>query len=301
MPKLVVFGSVAFDSIKTPFGSVERTLGGSAAYASVAASFFTKPGIVSIVGSDFPEEEMDFLKQKGVDLQGLSIQQGKTFFWKGEYGFDINDAKTVEVNMNVLENFKPRLPEDYRKADFLLLGANDPETQLDLIQQMEKKPKLVIADTRDYYIERKNDKVLEVVKKTDVCLMNDSEARLLFNTPNLMQAAREILKLDSDLAIIKKGEHGALLCTEKGAFVAPAYPLAEVADPTGCGDCFAGALMGYLAKEGRVDEELMRKALMYGSAVASFNAEGMGMEMLRGLTLKDINKRFEEFKEIVRF
>jgi len=301
MPKVVVFGSVAFDSIKTPFGSAEKILGGSATYASVAASFFSKPGIVSIVGSDFPEEEMDFLKQKGIDLQGLEIAQGKTFFWKGEYGFDINSAKTIQVDMNVLGNFKPQMPEEYRKADFLLLGASNPATQLDLIKQMEKKPKLVIADTRDYYIERQKEEVLKVVKESDICLMNDSEARMLFNTPNLMQAAKEILKLDSDLAIIKKGEHGALLCTEKGAFAAPAYPLENVVDPTGCGDCFAGALIGFLAKEGKVDEDTMRKAIMYGSTVASFNAEGMGLERLRTLKMQEIEKRFNGFKEIVRF
>jgi ribokinase len=301
MAGLVVFGSVAFDSIKTPFGSVEKTLGGSGAYASIAASFFAKPGIVSAVGSDFPTEEMDFLKKKGIDLEGLELLQGKTFYWKGEYGHDINSAKTIDVQFNVLKGFRPKLPEEYRKADFLLLGNNDPEDQLAVLGQMEKRPTLVIADTMNYYIEHKRDKVLEVVKKSDICLMNDGEARMLFNTPSLVKAAKEILKLDSKLAIIKKGEHGALLATEKGSFVAPAYPLEEVMDPTGCGDCFAGALMGFLASQGKVSEELMRKAIIYGSTVASFNAEGMGMERLRTLTRKEIDKRFEEFRELARF
>lgn len=301
MPELVVFGSVAFDSIKTPFGSVEKTLGGSGTYASVAASFFSKPGIVSAVGSDFPTEEMDFFKSKGIDLKGLELKQGKTFHWSGEYGLDINAAKTIKTEFNVLADFKPQLPAEYRKADFLLLGNNDPEMQLDVLRQMSKKPKLVIADTMNIYIEKQRDRVLQVVEEADICLLNDSEARLLFNTPSLVAASKEILKLNSELSIIKKGEHGALLSTAKGCFVAPGYPLENFVDPTGCGDCFAGALMGFLAKEGRVSEDLMRKAIIYGSVVASLNAEGMGLEKLRKITLDDINKRFNEFKEIVRF
>ena len=301
MPNLVVFGSIAFDSIKTPFGSVEKTLGGSGTYASIAASFFSKPGIVSPVGSDFPTEEMDFLKSKGIDLLGLKPMPGKTFSWKGEYGLDINIAKTVKVELNVLKDFKPELPEEYKKAEFLLLGNNSPETQLQVLKQMDKRPKLVIADTMNYYIEKNRENVLEVVKEADICLMNDAEARQLFNTPSIVQAAKEILKLDSDLAIIKKGEHGALLSTAKGCFVAPAYPLKNVVDPTGCGDCFAGGLMGFLAREGKVSEDLMRKAIIYGSTVASLNAEGLGLEKLKQVKLEDINKRFEEFKEIVRF
>lgn len=301
MPNLVVFGSVAFDSIKTPFGSVEKVLGGSGTYSCVAASFFSKPGVVSAVGSDFPTEEMDFLKGKGIDLTGLKLSPGKTFHWQGEYGLDINVAKTIKTELNVLANYKPELPEEYKNAEFLLLANNDPETQLQLVKQMQKRPKLIIADTMNYYIERKKDKVLEVVKEADICLMNDSEARQLFNTANLVKAAKEILKLNSDLAIIKKGEHGALLCTNQGSFVAPAYPLESVIDPTGCGDCFAGTMIGFLAKEGKVNEELMRKALIYGSTVASFNAEGLGLERLRTLKMSEIEKRFNEFKEIVRF
>jgi len=254
MVDLVVYGSVAFDSIKTPFGSTEKTLGGSGTYASIAASFFSKPGVVSAVGSDFPGKEMDFFKEKGVDLKGLDLKQGKTFHWKGEYGFDINVAKTLDVQFNVLKDFKPELPEEYKEAKFLLLGNNDPEMQLEILKQMKTRPKLVIADTMNYYIENKKDKVLEVVKEADICLMNDGEARQLFGTPNLMKASKEILKLNSDLAIIKKGEHGAILSTASGSFVAPAYPLENVVDPTGCGDCFAGAMMGFLAKEGNVNE-----------------------------------------------
>lgn len=301
MVDTVVYGSVAFDSIKTPFGETNKTLGGSGTYASIAASFFSKPGIVSAVGEDFPKEDEEFLKNKGVDLTGLEKKPGKTFHWKGEYGYDINNAKTLDVQFNVLKDFKPELPEEYKKAEYLLLGNNDPGAQLDILNQMDKRPKLVIADTMNHYIENQREKVLEVVKEADICLMNDSEARMLFGTPNLVKAAKEVLKLNSDLAIIKKGEHGAILCTEEKCFVAPAYPLENVIDPTGCGDCFAGAMMGFLAKQGNADEEMMRKAIIYGSTVASFNAEGMGTEKLRDLTIEDINKRFEEFKEIMRF
>lgn len=301
MPELIVCGSVALDSIKTPFGKAENTLGGSGTYASVSASFFSKPGIVSIVGSDFPTEEMDFLKKKGIDLEGLEIKQGKTFHWEGEYGLDINLAKTIKTDFNLLKGYKPKIPEAYKKADFLLLGNNDPESQLDTLNQMQKRPKMVIADTMNIYIEKKKDKVLEVVKQADICLMNDAEARQLFKTPSLVKASKEILKLDSDLAIIKKGEHGALLSTAQGSFIAPAYPLENVVDPTGCGDCFAGSLIGFLAKQGTVDEETMRKAIIYGSTVASFNAEGMGTERLRTLKMPEIEKRYNEFKEIVRF
>lgn len=300
MVEVVVVGTLAFDSIKTPFGSAERTLGGSATYASIAASFFAKPGIVSVVGNDFLDKDLKLLEEKGVDTKGVHKEKGKTFSWKGEYGLDINIAKTLETKLNVLETFNPKIPEEYKDAEFLFLGNIDPELQLKVLEQM-KNTKLVIADTMNYWIESKKDKVLEIVKKADICLMNDSEARQLFNTANLITAAKEILKLDSSLAIIKKGEHGALLTTEKGSFVAPAYPLNSVVDPTGCGDSFAGAMIGFLAQQGNVNEKLMRRAIIYGSTVASFNAEGMGLERLQNLSMDEINKRFEEFKEIVRF
>jgi len=301
MVNMVIFGSVAFDSIKTPFGSVEKTLGGSGTFASLAASFFAKPGIVSAVGKDFPKENEEFLKSKGIDLLGLRRMQGKTFHWKGEYGLDINLAKTIKTEMNVLADYKPELPDEYKNAEFLLLGNNDPEAQLDILKQMKKRPKLVVADTMNFYIEKKREKVLEVVREADICLMNDAEARMLFKTPNLVKASKEILKLNSELSIIKKGEHGALLSTAQGCFVAPAYPIENLIDPTGCGDCFAGAMVGFLAKEGMVNEDLMRKAIIYGSTIASFNAEGMGLERLKKLSPEEIDKRFEEFREISRF
>ncbi len=300
MVDCVIVGTVAFDSIKTPFGSVERTLGGSAVYAGIAASLFSKPGIVSVVGKDFPAGHIQLLKSKGIDTAGIAEAEGKTFSWKGEYGLDINAAKTLQTDLNVLQHFEPTLPEGYKKAEFLFLGNLDPELQLKVLGQA-RKTKLVIADTMDYWIESKREKVLEIARKADICLMNDAEARLLFKTPNLVQAAKKILELDSNLAIIKKGEHGSLLCTKLGCFVAPAYPLENVIDPTGCGDSFAGAMVGFLARQGKVNEQLMRKAIIYGSAVASFNAGGMGLEKMKAVSLDDINKRFGEFKEIVRF
>jgi len=301
MPEVVIVGTVAFDSIRTPFGSAENALGGSASYAGVAASFFAKTGIVSVVGDDFPEKDMLFFKKKGIDTAGIEKKPGKTFRWKGEYGLDINTAKTIETDLNVLAEFDPVLPESYRGAKFLFLGNIDPEIQLKVLGQMKSRPRLVIADTMNYWIETKREKVLEIVRKADVCLMNDAEARLLFRTPNLMQAARKILELDSELAIIKKGEHGALLCTKEKCFAAPAYPLENVIDPTGCGDSFAGALIGVLAKSGNLGERAFRKAIVYGSTVASFNAEGMGLQRMQSLTRSEIDKRFAEFREIVRF
>ncbi len=300
MVDVVIAGSVAFDSIKTPFGHSEKTLGGSAVYASLAASFFSRPGMVSVVGKDFGKEHVDFLYEKGVDTDGLEQKDGKTFSWKGEYGLDINVAKTLEVDTKIWDSFKPSVPNEYKEAEFLFLGNIDPELQLHVLNQM-KKTKLVIADTMNHWIENKKDKVLEIVKKADVCLMNDAEARQLFNTPNLVQAAQKMLEMESDLAIIKKGEHGALLTTKKGSFVAPAYPLASIVDPTGCGDSFAGAMIGFLAKQGNVDEDAMRKAIIYGSTVASFNAEGLGLERLKKLEKTEIEQRFNEFKEMVRF
>ncbi len=301
-PKVVVVGTMAFDDVKTPFGQVVGALGGSATFASIACSLFAKPGIVSIVGEDFPKKHMKFLESRGIDLSGVEVRRGaKTFHWKGEYGLDLNDAKTLRTDLNVLLEFNPRLPEDFRKADFLFLGNLDPELQLDALSQFKKRPGLVVADTMNHWINDKREKVLEVVRAVDVCLMNDIEARLLFSTPNLKKAAREILKLDSKIAIIKKGEHGCIAFTEKSHFACPGYPLENVLDPTGSGDCFGGALTGYLAKTGDFSEANMRRAMVYASSVASFNAEGFSVEKVKRITLKDVEKRYREFREFVRF
>ena len=301
MPELVILGAVATDTVKTPFGRRENVLGGSATYAAVAASFFTKPGLVAVVGKDFPAEHRQFIESRGIDTTGLEVREGKTFHWEGYYDFDLNQAHTVKTELNVFQEFDPQLPEPYRKAPFLFLGNISPKLQLQVLGQMQRRPKLVMSDTMNYYIEREREGVLKVVKAVDVALMNDAEARMLFKTPNLVQAAKEILKLDSRIAIIKKGEHGAILFYDHHFFAIPGYPLENVRDPTGAGDCFAGAMLGYLAKTKDLSEPNLRKAIVYGSVVASFNAEDFSCNALRGLSMTDIRGRYNEFKRFVEF
>ncbi|MBI4209983.1 MAG: sugar kinase [Candidatus Diapherotrites archaeon] len=293
---------MAFDDVKTPFGSVDGALGGSATYASLACSLFARPGIVSVVGSDFPEKHMAMLRSKGVDTGGIEVKQGgKTFHWKGEYGLDLNDAKTLRTDLNVLEGFKPVVPDAFRGADFLFLGNIDPELQLGVLSQMKKRPKLVVADTMNHWISAKRDKVIEVVNEVDIALMNELEARQLFRTPNLRKAAMEILALNSEIAIIKKGEHGCIAFTRNSHFACPGYPLENVLDPTGSGDCFGGALIGYLAKTRDFSERNMRRAIVHASCVASFNAEGFSVDRLKRVKMKDVKRRYSEFRGFVRF
>ncbi|MBS3063345.1 MAG: sugar kinase [Candidatus Diapherotrites archaeon] len=301
MPQLVILGAVALDDIRTPFGRRKNIAGGSAFYASVAASFFTKPGLVAVVGKDYPREHLRFLESRGIDTAGLEVAAGNTFRWNGFYDFDLNQAHTVKTELNVFADFQPMLPEAYRQAPFLFLGNISPQLQLDVLGQMRKRPRLVMSDTMDYYIKRERKNVLKVVREVDVALMNDGEARMLFKTPNLVRAAREILKLDSRIAIIKKGEHGAVLFYDNRFFAVPGYPLETVRDPTGAGDCFAGAMLGYLAKTRDLSEKNVRKALVYGSVVASFNAEDFSCDALRGLSMTDIRGRYNEFKRFVQF
>ncbi len=298
---MITLGSMALDSLETPFGKAENALGGSATYASTAASLFAKPGIVSVVGKDFPQEHMDFLQERGIDLAGVEKAEGNTFYWKGKYGFDINVAETLDVQLGVVEGFKPKVPEEYKDAEYLFLGNFEPAVQKSVLEQMNKRPKLVVSDTMNFYIDKDPEAVKEMVKLSDIALMNDGEARQLFGTTNLMKAAREILKLDSELAIIKKGEHGAIFMTKDSFFSAPGYPLENVVDPTGAGDSFAGTLTGYLAKTGDLGEENIRKALIYASSVASYNAEGFSLDRLKDISQEDIDKRFNEFKKIVDF
>ncbi|HLD58165.1 MAG TPA: PfkB family carbohydrate kinase [archaeon] len=300
-PQVVIAGSIALDNIETQFGKAENVLGGSASYAGIAAGFFAKAGIVGIVGNDFPEKYFDFFRGRGIDTGGIEKSSLKTFSWHGRYGFDVNTAETLKTELNALQEFRPVLPEEYKKADFFFLGNFDPEQQLALLSQMKKKPQLVVADTMNYWIESRREKVLEVVKKADICLMNDAEARQLFKTPSLAYAAKKILELDSKFAIIKKGENGCILFSKKGWFSAPGYPLETVIDPTGCGDSFAGALIGYLAKTNSLEEKNFRKAIITASAVASFNAEGFSLDRLKKITQKDISGRIKEFKNITRF
>jgi len=300
MVEVLIVGSIGLDNIETPFGKKIDTLGGSAVYSSIASSFFSKTGIVGVVGTDFPERHMDLIKRKGIDTKGIEVAEGKTFRWSGKYEFDLNVAKTLKTELNVIEKFKPKIPEEYKNAEYVFLGNIDPELQLSVLEQI-KKPKLVISDTMNYWIESKKEKVLEVVKAVDVALMNDSEARELFKTSNLVKAAKEILKLDSKYAIIKKGEHGAVMFTEKSHFSVPGYPLENIKDPTGAGDSFAGALTGYLAKTKKLSESNMRKAMVYGSIVASLEVEEIGVTNMNFINQFKIKERFEEFREFMKF
>ena len=295
----VIIGTVALDSLETPFGKVQNVLGGSASYASIAASFFSKPGVLSIVGKDFPCEYMKFLNKRGINTSGIALGE-KTFRWQGYYEFDMNEAKTIRTELNALESYKVKVPEDYKNAKYVFLANVDPELQFTAVSNI-KKPELVVMDTMNFWIEHKKKQLLKTINKADVIILNDAEARQLFNTPNLVKAAHAALKLHSKVVIIKKGEHGALLFTDNKHFNAPGYPLENIKDPTGCGDCFGGAFTGYLAKTQDLSEANLRKAVIYGSIIASYNAEGFSIGRLRSINHKDIEKRYKEFKSIREF
>jgi|TARA_Y100000310_G_scaffold341488_1_gene440787 ribokinase len=295
----IIIGTVALDSLETPFGKVKDVLGGSATYASIAASFFSKPGILSIVGKDFPNEHIKLLNEKGINTTGI-ITGDKTFKWQGFYEFDMNEAKTIRTELNSLESYKVEVPEIYKDAKYVFLANIDPEQQLEVINSI-KKPELVVMDTMNFWIEHKCEQLLKTIDKADILVLNDGEARQLFDTPNLVKAANAALKLHTKAVIIKKGEHGALLFTDNKHFSAPGYPLENIKDPTGCGDSFGGALTGYLAKTKDLDEANLRKAVVYGSVIASFNAEDFSIERLRKIKHEDIEKRYNELKTIREF
>ena len=299
MSNVLVIGTVALDTIETPFGRVERALGGSATYASLAASFFSKPAIMSIIGKDFPNEYIDLLKNKNIDLEGLQMDD-KTFHWEGFYEYDMNEAKTRKTELNSLINFKAKVPQRYKDIKYVFLANIDPDQQLATLKQLDN-PKFVVLDTMNFWIGNKEDVLLEVIKNVDVLLLNDGEARQLFNTVSLVKAANDALRLGPKGIIIKKGEHGALLFTKNKHFSAPGYPLENVKDPTGCGDCFGGGFIGYLAKTDNLSESNFRKAIIYGSVIASHNAEDFGANRLNTLTMNDINRRYKEFQEIREF
>jgi len=259
----VIIGTVALDSLETPFGKVKDVIGGSATYASIAASLFSKPGILSIVGKDFPKRHIKFFNERGIDTKGI-ISGNKTFRWQGYYEFDMNKAKTIRTELNALESYQVEVPENYKDAKYVFLANIDPELQLEVINFI-KKPDLVVMDTMNFWIEHKKKQVLKTIDKADILVLNDSEARQLFDTSNLVKAAKAALKLHTKAVIIKKGEHGALLFTDSKHFSAPSYPLENIKDPTGCGDSFGGALTGYLSKTQDLREENLRKAIVYGS------------------------------------
>ncbi len=298
--ELVIVGTVALDNIRTPYGEVVSELGGSAVHSSVAASFFTNVGIVSIIGQDFPDEHVDFLLKRGISIEGIERNNGNTFRWHGHYEADMNQAQTLRTELNVLQEFNPILPEEYRKAEYLFLANIDPNIQIDVIKQMEN-PELIVMDTMNLWIETQKQKVFDAIELCDIMLLNDAEAKQLFETHNTIHAGRTLIKMGLRAAIIKKGEHGALLFTKDGIFAAPAYPLDNLKDPTGAGDSFAGGFIGWLAKTKDLSSKNMKKAIIYGTAVASFNTQGFGLNNLRTIMLTDIEKRCDELRELVEF
>jgi sugar/nucleoside kinase (ribokinase family) len=297
---LLVVGSVAFDSVKTPFGEVDEVLGGSATYFSTAASYFTDVSIVAVVGTDFPEKHMLFLKSRNINIEGIEKAEGKTFRWKGEYGYELNEARTLDTQLHVFQSFKPKLPESYKEKKVVFLANIDPDLQREVLKQV-KNPDLVACDTMNFWIEGKKDSLLETLKMVDILLINDSEARELSGNPNLVKAADIIMSYGPKTLIIKQGEYGALMFKDKKIFSAPAYPLESVFDPTGAGDCFAGGFMGYLTSTMNFDESNIRKAIIFGSVMASYNVEAFSLDKIKTLDYKEIESRFIGFKRLTHF
>ena len=307
---LLTVGTVAFDDIETPYGKVEMVIGGAATYIAVTATYFTpNVQIVSVIGDDFPSEELEYLKSRGVSLEGLQIKEGeKSFFWAGKYHDDLNSRDTLDTQLNVLADFKPVVPDSYKESDYLMLGNLTPEVQIGVINQMAKRPKLIALDTMNYWISSALEDLKKVLKMIDVLIINDEEARQLSGEHSLVKAARSIHAMGPDYLVIKKGEHGALLFYNRddspesdSIFFAPALPLADVFDPTGAGDTFAGGFMGYLAKTDDISFENMKRAIIYGSAMASFCVEAFSLERLKTLDEATIHQRIKRFINLVNF
>ncbi|NLU93994.1 PfkB family carbohydrate kinase [Chitinophaga sp. Ak27] len=300
---LTVVGTMAFDEIETPFGKSGRIIGGSATYIAWAASNFVKPiNQVSVIGDDFPQAELDALKNKGVALDGVQVKQGeKSFYWSGKYHMDMNTRDSLATELNVLADFKPVIPESYQGSEFLILGNLTPQVQMSVLDQLKVRPKLIVMDTMNFWMEVALDDLLKVLKKVDVLMVNDGEARQLSGEYSLVKAARKIMAMGPRYLIIKKGEHGALLFYENHVFFAPAMPLDDVYDPTGAGDTFAGGFIGHLAKTKDISFENMKTAIIVGSAMASFCVEKFGTERLREITQEDISARLEQFVQLVNF
>jgi sugar/nucleoside kinase (ribokinase family) len=300
---LLVIGTVAFDAIETPFGKTDKIVGGSATFASLGASyFFNDINIVAVVGDDFPQSEIEDLNKHNVDTEGLQIKQGeKSFFWSGKYHNDMNSRDTLITELNVLADFDPIIPDSYQDCEFLMLGNLSPQVQQSVISRLKKRPKLIVMDTMNFWMDIALDELLKTLTMIDVLTINDAEARQLSGEFSLVKAARKILTMGPKYLIIKKGEHGALLFHEDKIFSAPALPLEEVFDPTGAGDTFAGGFIGYMAKTGIVSFENMKNAIVYGSALASFCVEKFGSERLRNLTQEEIAGRLQEFVGLAKF
>jgi sugar/nucleoside kinase (ribokinase family) len=300
---LITVGTMAFDAIETPFGKTDKIVGGSALYVAYAASNFIKPvQQISIVGYDFPKEEMADLKSRGVQLEGVEIvPDKKSFFWSGRYHEDMNSRDTLITDLNVLADFNPKVPDSYQGAEFLMLGNLAPAIQLSVIQQLKTRPKLIVMDTMNFWMEIAMPDLQEVLKHVDMLMVNDAEARQLTGEFSIVKAAKKIMTMGPKFLIIKKGEHGALLFHGENVFFAPALPLEEVFDPTGAGDTFAGGFMGHLAKTGDISFENMKRGIIVGSAMASFCVEKFGPTRLKEITKKDIEARIQQFKDLVSF
>ena len=300
---LLTVGSVAFDAIETPFGKTDKIIGGAGTYIAIAASFYEKDQrIVSVVGEDFPQEMLDQLKGRGVDLDGLQIKQGeKTFFWSGRYHNDMNSRDTLITELNVLEHFDPIIPESYQGSDYLLLGNLSPQVQSQVIERLTDRPKLIAMDTMNFWMDIAMDDLKKTISMVDVLIINDEEARQLSGEYSLVKASKVIRAMGPKFLIIKKGEHGALLFNEDRVFFAPALPLEEVFDPTGAGDTFAGGFMGYMASSNEVSFDNMKRAMIHGSALASFCVEKFGTERLAEISQADLDGRIAEFVKLTDF
>lgn len=303
MSSLLTIGSVAFDTVETPYGRHENIIGGACTYISYAASYFTNDiSLCAVVGEDFPQIEIENLKNRGVNLDGLEIKMGeKSFFWEGKYHDNMNSRDTITTDLNVLGDFNPTLPENYKSCKYIMLGNLSPQVQLTVIEQLDRSQKLIALDTMNFWMNIALPELLEVLKKIDILIINDEEAKQLSGEHSLVKAANKIFKMGPKYLVIKKGEHGALLFSDDKIFFAPALPLTDVVDPTGAGDTFAGGFMGYLAKIDEVSYDTMKKAIIFGSAMASFCVEKFGIEGLKNLDQDVIEKRVNQFKELVHF
>jgi len=297
---LVVVGSVALDSVETPFGKKDDVLGGSATFFSTSASFFTKPKMVAVVGEDFPQAHLDFLKGRGVDLEGVTREAGQTFRWKGKYGFQLSEAQTLDTQLNVFQHFAPKLPQSYRAAEYVFLGNIHPDLQFQVLDQV-RAPRLVAADTMNFWITGQLASLKRTLKRVNLLFVNDAEARQLAGEHNIVRAAKAILAMGPDRVVIKRGEYGALLFDREHIFACPAFPLGDVFDPTGAGDSFAGGFMGHLANAGTVEHGTLRQAMVLGSVMASFAVEKFSLERLREISRDDVMNRFAEFGRLTRF
>jgi len=297
---LLIVGSVAYDSIKTPFGEAKRVLGGSASYSSVAASFFNSVNLVAVVGEDFPKSDIDFFNSKDINTDGLNIKEGKTFFWEGEYSYDMNEAHTLDTQLNVFADFHPILKDEYKTSDYVFLANIDPDIQLNILEQMQK-PKFVALDTMNLWINIKKDKLIEVISKVDILFINEAEVKQLTNEFNVVKAAKKVFEYGIKYLVIKRGEYGVLFFEKDKIFSLPAYPLEIVKDPTGAGDSFAGGFMGYLSKLGEINEPNLRKAAVIGTMMASINVEDFSLTRFKEINSDLIFERLIEFRSILNF